>query len=425
MASWRAGALHAQGVVHRDVKPGNVLITPDGRPVLTDFGIATMAGDPALTSTGVVLGSPAYMSPERARGQRPGPAGDLWSLGATLYSAVDGRPPFDAPNALGTLTAVISDPVEPPGVEGPLRTRPVCCAKGPGRSPRDPPRCASCSQATADPRPGDGHRRRRRSCWTGRAARGVAGRRRVSRSGRSRRPRRRTPTRYDKRSARGAARGRPGLAAVPVRGGLASPTSEDPRRRGQRRLRPEQRFPARPAASSRERHIEQGPIRRRAERVGERPPAARVAASPAYDRPQRLLVVRPEGWAAIQRAPRSRISGRGALASCGRPDARAQEGCGQGWEQQEKSTQTDCPTTSGSASRRSSTAVGCRRLGVHLRKKHTRAEPGLRDMPPNYGYGRRTVEPRRPVGREPRGLPDGCRHLPARRRGKAGESRCP
>jgi serine/threonine protein kinase len=112
---------HAQGVVHRDVKPGNVLITPDGRPVLTDFGIATMAGDPALTSTGVVLGSPAYMSPERARGQQPGPAGDLWSLGATLYSAVEGRPPFDAPNALGTLTAVTSDPVEPPGVEGSLR----------------------------------------------------------------------------------------------------------------------------------------------------------------------------------------------------------------------------------------------------------------------------------------------------------------
>ena len=65
---------HAQGIVHRDVKPSNVLITEDGRPVLTDFGIATMAGDPALTSTGVVLGSPAYMSPERARGQgvRPG-----------------------------------------------------------------------------------------------------------------------------------------------------------------------------------------------------------------------------------------------------------------------------------------------------------------------------------------------------------------
>ena len=111
---------HAQGVLHRDVKPGNVLLTPDGRPVLTDFGIATMAGDPALTSTGVVLGSPAYMSPERARGHKPGPESDLWSLGATLYAAVEGRPPYDAENALGTLTAVISDPVEPPRAGGPL-----------------------------------------------------------------------------------------------------------------------------------------------------------------------------------------------------------------------------------------------------------------------------------------------------------------
>jgi serine/threonine protein kinase len=111
---------HAQGIVHRDVKPGNVLLTLEGRAVLTDFGIATMAGDPALTSTGVVLGSPAYMSPERARGRKPGPESDLWSLGATLYSAVEGRPPYDSDNALGTLTAVISDPVEPPSVGGPL-----------------------------------------------------------------------------------------------------------------------------------------------------------------------------------------------------------------------------------------------------------------------------------------------------------------
>ena len=111
---------HAQGVLHRDVKPGNVLLTADGRPVLTDFGIATMAGDPALTSTGVVLGSPAYMSPERARGRKPGPESDLWSLGATLYAAVEGRPPYDSENALGTLTAVISDPVEPPRTGGPL-----------------------------------------------------------------------------------------------------------------------------------------------------------------------------------------------------------------------------------------------------------------------------------------------------------------
>jgi serine/threonine protein kinase len=113
-------AAHGTGVVHRDVKPGNVLLTADGRAILTDFGIATMAGDPALTSTGVVLGSPAYMSPERARGKKPGAEADMWSLGATLYSAAEGRPPYDGENALSTLTAVISDPVEPPRVGGPL-----------------------------------------------------------------------------------------------------------------------------------------------------------------------------------------------------------------------------------------------------------------------------------------------------------------
>ncbi len=111
---------HRKGVVHRDVKPGNVLINDDGRAILTDFGIATMAGDPALTSTGVVLGSPAYMSPERARGKKPGPEADMWSLGATLYAAAEGRPPYDGENALGTLTAVINDPVVPPRVDGPL-----------------------------------------------------------------------------------------------------------------------------------------------------------------------------------------------------------------------------------------------------------------------------------------------------------------
>ncbi len=111
---------HAQGVVHRDVKPSNVLITAEGKAVLTDFGIATVAGDPALTSTGVVLGSPAYMPPERARGRSFGPESDLWSLGATLFAASAGHPPFQADNALGTLTSVISDPVPPLPAGGPL-----------------------------------------------------------------------------------------------------------------------------------------------------------------------------------------------------------------------------------------------------------------------------------------------------------------
>lgn len=88
-------AAHAAGVVHRDVKPGNVLLGEDGRVVLTDFGLATVRGDPALTLTGMIIGSPAYIAPERGRGGRVRPESDLWSLGATLYLAVEGRTPYD------------------------------------------------------------------------------------------------------------------------------------------------------------------------------------------------------------------------------------------------------------------------------------------------------------------------------------------
>jgi serine/threonine protein kinase len=106
-------AAHGAGIVHRDVKPANVMLREDGRVALTDFGIASTAGDPSLTSTGLLLGSPAYISPERARGGTPEPAADLWSLGATLYTAVEGHPPFDRPDPIATLTAVATEPPEP------------------------------------------------------------------------------------------------------------------------------------------------------------------------------------------------------------------------------------------------------------------------------------------------------------------------
>ena len=106
-------AAHAAGIIHRDVKPGNVIVGDDGRVTLTDFGIASTAGDPSITSTGLLLGSPAYIAPERARGGPPEPHSDLWSLGATLYTAVEGRPPFDKPEAVATLAAVVTEPHTP------------------------------------------------------------------------------------------------------------------------------------------------------------------------------------------------------------------------------------------------------------------------------------------------------------------------
>ncbi|MFF8096841.1 protein kinase [Streptomyces sp. NPDC016675] len=113
-------AAHEAGVLHRDVKPANVLIADDGRVVLTDFGIATLEGDTALTMTGEVVGSPEYLAPERALGQTPGTASDLWSLGALLFSAVQGRSPFRRTTALATLRAVVDDELPPPHRAGPL-----------------------------------------------------------------------------------------------------------------------------------------------------------------------------------------------------------------------------------------------------------------------------------------------------------------
>ena len=111
LGSCLLGALstaHAAGVLHRDVKPSNVLIAADGRTVLTDFGIATFAEDPALTQVGMIVGTPGFTAPERVKGGSATPASDLWSLGATLYAAVEGRGPFDRPGGSIAISAGVA-----------------------------------------------------------------------------------------------------------------------------------------------------------------------------------------------------------------------------------------------------------------------------------------------------------------------------
>lgn len=114
------GAAHAQGVLHRDVKPANIMLADGGRVVLTDFGIASLAGDPSLTSTGTLIGSPGFIAPERLRERVPGPESDIWSLGATLYAAVEGRAPFERETPMATLGAVLTESPPPARRAGPL-----------------------------------------------------------------------------------------------------------------------------------------------------------------------------------------------------------------------------------------------------------------------------------------------------------------
>ena len=114
------GAAHRAGVLHRDVKPGNVLLAEDGRVLLTDFGIAQVEGDTTITRTGEIVGSVDYLAPERVRGHDPGPASDLWALGATLYTAVEGKSPFRRTTPLTTMQAVVEEEAAEPRDAGPL-----------------------------------------------------------------------------------------------------------------------------------------------------------------------------------------------------------------------------------------------------------------------------------------------------------------
>ncbi|OEJ31327.1 serine/threonine-protein kinase [Streptomyces subrutilus] len=111
---------HEAGVLHRDVKPANVLIANDGRVVLSDFGIASLEGSSAITMTGEVVGSPEFLAPERALGREPGPESDLWSLGIMLYAAVEGVSPFRQETPVDTLRAVVDAPLPPARRAGPL-----------------------------------------------------------------------------------------------------------------------------------------------------------------------------------------------------------------------------------------------------------------------------------------------------------------
>ncbi|MEO3786519.1 serine/threonine-protein kinase [Actinocorallia sp. B10E7] len=115
-------AAHSRGILHRDVKPSNILITEDepARVVLTDFGIAQMEGDVTLTQTGLVMGSPAYIPPERVQGEKATAASDLWSLGATLFAAVEGYAPYERQDAMAALSAALSEPVPRPRNAGQL-----------------------------------------------------------------------------------------------------------------------------------------------------------------------------------------------------------------------------------------------------------------------------------------------------------------
>src|SRR5579864_8030998 len=139
---------HAAGVLHRDVKPSNVLLGRDDRAVLTDFGIATFAGDTRLTQTGMVMGSPGFTAPERIRGEDATPASDLWSLGATLYASVEGHGPFERRGgAITTMSAIINE--EAPAVGAAAALGPVIAALL-RREPQDRPSASAAARMITD-----------------------------------------------------------------------------------------------------------------------------------------------------------------------------------------------------------------------------------------------------------------------------------
>ncbi|QVQ50342.1 serine/threonine protein kinase [Spiractinospora alimapuensis] len=164
IAAQMAGALaeaHNHGIVHRDIKPGNVLVAANDRAVLTDFGIAHLDGSTHLTSTGLLIGSPSYLAPEVAHGRPASPASDMWALGVTLFQSLEGSLPFDRSSPMSTLTAIVTEDLPHSPNAGPLRPLlDALCSKEPGNRPsaveaRAQLRALRDAAAAAPPRPKD------------------------------------------------------------------------------------------------------------------------------------------------------------------------------------------------------------------------------------------------------------------------------
>jgi hypothetical protein len=136
-------AVHAAGALHRDIKPGNILLRRDGRVVLCDFGIAALAGTVSLTATGAVVGSFEYIAPERLSDQPVGAPSDLFSLGVTLCVLLSGRSPFARPEAAGVLNAIVREKPEIPAAAGPLRPLLEALLR---KNPADRPSIAEASE---------------------------------------------------------------------------------------------------------------------------------------------------------------------------------------------------------------------------------------------------------------------------------------
>lgn len=304
-------AAHSAGVLHRDVKPGNVLLSHDGRVLLTDFGIAQIEGDSTITRTGEVVGSVDYLAPERVRGQDPGPSSDLWALGATLYTAVEGRSPFRRTSPLTTLQAVVEEEAADPRYSRPARPghhRPA--AQGPGHPSRHRRDRAAPRGGGRGPAAPAGHRRTCRRSTEGPTARpggGTPGRTRcptrrpAPRTFRWRRRRRRPfpvtprpprPPWGRRTSARSLTPGSPGRLGAVV--GCWRSWSSSPRWSAGVR-------PWRGRSGTRGGRAPAGP-RRRPPRRARAPPQGRVPPASRAPTPGRRSTTR---WASGSRSPRA------------------------------------------------------------------------------------------------------------------------